>query len=290
MYESGMSLRSIALELMETGELKQTILNNANRLVQTVITRSEYCGIKSNHSNYNYPAIITKTQFEKCKEISKNKTREHYKVKRHCLCKRLTYCHGYMLSPNIAKEQYQLCTIDRKYNAAISIDKLDDIVWNVILEQNITGEIETNRIQLEKEANIAVRKVQQAKRNIEDLIKQINRIENRIIEGKMSEIKGDDMIRQKNIDIKEQQDIMDKNNYIYGQKIQMIVEENYKIDYSQITDNYERQQIVRKYVDRIDLEKTGIRGHYLIEIKMKNGQNYNFKYYRSGPWTKVEKI
>lgn len=287
MYESGLSTRSIALELMQTGELKQTILNNANRTVQIIVTRPEYYGGKTNISNYNYPAIITKTQFDKCRELAADRKKEHLKVKKYCLCKKLIYSSGHILTPNIAKGQYKLCTIERSINATINIDRIDNLVWDLVTKNMNENEIDKSK--LEKEAYIALRKVQQAKRSILELEKQIDRIESRIIEGKMSEIRGDKMIEEKKIAIKEQYSIMDTNNYIYGQKNEMLHEETYKIDIDNLSDE-EKQTLTRKYIERIDLDKTGLRGHYLITIKFKNGLVFKYKYWSSGPWNNLEEI
>ena len=82
---------------------------------------------------------------------------------------------------------------------------------------------------------------------------------------------------------------MDTNNYIYGQKNEMLHEETYKIDIDNLSDE-EKQTLTRKYIERIDLDKTGLRGHYLITIKFKNGLVFKYKYWSSGPWNNLEKI
>lgn len=295
MYEKGMSSRSIALELMETGEIKQSTLNNANKTIQTILTRPEYYGGKSDISKYQYPRIITKAQFERCRQIAKDRSKEHTRVKQTCLCKKLVYCkdNGYALTPNIAKGQYKLYTIDHAVNMTIKIDLLDKLIWDVVVDHSKKNNTEDEKMkqQIIQEANIALRKVQQSLRNIFDIKKQIDRIENRIIEGKMSEIKGDKMIEEKKIELELQQDIYDKNNYIYGIKNEMIQEQSYKQDLNKVIDIEEKQQIVRKYVDKILLQKSGIkRGHYIIEICMKTGIIYKYAYWSSGPWNNVELI
>ena len=295
MYEKGMSSRSIALELMETGEIKQSTLNNANKTIQTILTRPEYYGGKSDISKYQYPRIITKAQFERCRQIAKDRSKEHTRVKQTCLCKKLVYCkdNGYALTPNIAKGQYKLYTIDHAVNMTIKIDLLDKLIWDVVVDHSKKNNTEDEKMkqQIIQEANIALRKVQQSLRNIFDIKKQIDRIENRIIEGKMNEIKGDKMIEEKKIELELQQDIYDKNNYIYGIKNEMIQEQSYKQDLNKVIDIEEKQQIVRKYVDKILLQKSGIkRGHYIIEICMKTGIIYKYAYWSSGPWNNVELI
>lgn len=291
MYESGLSTRSIAIELMQTGELKQTILNNANATVQHIISRPEYCGGKSSISGYQYPAIITKEQFNRCREIAKNKCKEHTRVKRIFLCKRLLYCkdNGYSLTPNNRTNQYKLYTIDKKYNMTIRIDNMDKMVWDALIAYiNNHGEDETNKTQLQMEANIAMRKVQHASRTIEELYKQIDRIETRIIEGKMSEMRGDDLIKERYLQINEQQSIIDKNNYIYGQKNEALYEEQYKIDFEKLND-LERQLLVRKYIEKVELEKVGDkRGHYKVTVIFKDNTTVIYKYWSSGPWNSIE--
>ena len=294
MYERGLSTRSIAIELMETGELKQSILNNANRQVQMILSRPEYYGGKSDISGYNYPKIISKTQFDKCREVAKDKTKEHTRIKKICLCKKLLYCkqNGYLLSPNIAKGQYKLYTIDKSINMTMRIDLMDKLIWDVIVEHVRTlKEDDDVKTRLEEESKVLLRKVQQSMRNIIDIRKQIDRIESRIIEGKMSEIKGDRMIEEKTIELKEQEELMDNCNYLYGQKMEMIEEGTYKKNIENIEDDVERQNIVRKYVEKILLEKTGQkRGHYNIEIIMTDGKVYNYLFWSSGPWNNIERI
>ena len=294
MYESGLSSRSIALELMATGEIKQTNLNNANKTIQTILTRPEYYGGKSEISKYQYPRIITKSQFERCRQIAKNRSKEHTRVKQTCLCKKLVYCkaNGYVLTPNIAKGQYKLYTIDHSVNMTIKIDIMDKLIWEVVVEHANKNheEDEQAKAKLEQESYVLLRKVQQSMRMIDELKKQIDRIETRIIEGKMSEIKGDKMIEEKKIEMELQQEILDKSNYLYGQKQEQLHEQSYKPNFDIMDDN-ERQKTVRKYVDRILLEKSGMkRGHYIIDILMNNGMTYTYSYWSSGPWNHYERL
>jgi len=294
MYEKGMSTRSIATELMQTGHIKKTNLNNANRLIQTIVTRPEYYGGSSEISKYHYPKIISKMQYDRCREIAKDRTKEHTRTKRYCLCKKLLYCkdNGYVLTPNIAKGQYKMYTIDKKYNMSIKIDIIDKMIWELVVEHSKKyNDDKETKMQLEKDMMIAERKSQQAMRNLEDLEKQIDRIEQRIIEGKMSEVKGDRMIAEKKIEQQEQQEIFDKYSYIYGQKNEALHDESYKTDIIGVVDEQEQQKIVRRYVDKIILEKSGIkRGHYLIEVIMTNGVIYKYSYWSSGPWNNIERI
>lgn len=293
MYETGLSTRSIAIELQQTGEIKRTTLNNANRLIQTIISRPEYYGGKSEISGYQYPRIITRTQYEKCREIAKDKTKEHTRVKKICLCKKLIYCKDnmYLLTPNIAKGQYKMYTIDKKYNMTVSIDIIDRLVWDVVVEHVKNNNDDQDIIKrLEEESYVALRKVQQSLRNIKELEKQIDRINERIIEGKLSEIKGDKMINERKEEIKENRTAFDKNDYIYGQKQSMIHEGTYKTDISKTEDIEEKQRIIRRYVNSILLEKTGEkRGHYYVDIKMTDNTLYQYTMWSSGPWNKIEK-
>lgn len=294
MYESGLSTRSIAIEMMATGELKQTNLNNANRQVQTILAREEYCGGSTELSNYQYPAIITRTQYEKCRKIAKDKTKEHSRVKQICLCKKLLYCkaNNYTLTPNIAKNQYKLYTIDKKYNMTVKIDLMDKLIWDVVVDYvSKHDETPVVKAKLEEESKVLLKKIQQSTKIIEDIQKQIDRIESRIIEGKMSEIKGDKMIQEKNIELKEQYALRDKYNYSYARTLETIYRSTYDGDISKIEDMNERQMLVRKYVRKVWLEKTGEkRGHYYIEIIMNDNITcYKYKLWSSGPWNNIEK-
>lgn len=78
---------------------------------------------------------------------------------------------------------------------------------------------------------------------------------------------------------------------IYVKKKEMLHEGTYKTNIDSIEDLSERQNIIRKYVKKVLLEKTEQkRGHYLIEILMTNGKSYKYYFWSSGPWNNVEKI
>ena len=197
----------------------------------------------------------------------------------------------YLLTPNIAKGQYKMYTIDKKYNMTVSIDIIDRLVWDVVVEHVKNNNDDPDIIKrLEEESYVALRKVQQSLRNVKELEKQIDRINERIIEGKLSEIKGDKMINERKEEIKENRTAFDKNNYIYGQKQSMIHEGTYKTDISKTEDIEEKQRIIRRYVNSILLEKTGEkRGHYYVDIKMTDNTLYQYTMWSSGPWNKIEK-
>ena len=100
-----------------------------------------------------------------------------------------------------------------------------------------------------------------------------------------------ELTEEKNAELLEQEELMDKCNYLYGQKQEMLYEGSYKKDMDHIQNDEERQKIVRRYVNKVLLEKTGEkRGHYNIEVIMANGKVYKYSFWSSGPWNHVEKI
>ena len=296
MYETGLSSRSIAIELMQTGELKQDKIHNATQLVINIIARCEYCGEHSSTSNYNYPAIITKAQFYRCRDIAANKRKEHSKVKKICLLKGMIRSaeNGYVLSPNIAKNQYKLYTLDNPTNMTLRIDLMDTLAWDVMREYSKTREDKENEkivLSLRQESSVLERKVQQAMRNINSIRSQIDRIETRIIEGKMSEIKGDKMIEEKMKEMEIQQNIFDTNNYLFAKKQEMLYEGKFKRDIDTILTDEEKQEYIRQKLDKVIAQKTyEKRGHYFLDFIMKDGTVYKYKFWSSGPWNKIERI
>ncbi len=296
MYETGLSARSIAVELMQTGELKQNKIHNATQLILKIILRSEYCGEKTPKTAYNYPAIITKAQFVKCREIAKNKRKEHTTTKKICLLKKLLRCedNGCLLTPNIANNKYQMYTTDHAINMTIRIDLIDNLAWEVVKEHSKKKEKEDNYVimtNLQNDSAILLRKVQQAQRKINELISQIDRIESRIIEGKMSEVKGDQMIDEKRKEIEEQQQLFDENNYLYAKKQEMIYEGTYKKDIDTVLTDKEKQEFIRKTIEKVMVKKTGEkRGHYFVNFIMKDNTIYRYKFWSSGPWNNIEKV
>lgn len=50
----------------------------------------------------------------------------------------------------------------------------------------------------------------------------------------------------------------------------------------------ERQNLVRKYIEKVELEKIGDkRGHYKVTVIFKDNTTVTYKYWSSGPWNSI---
>lgn len=289
MYEKGYSQFHIAKELMETGELKSATMNAAKRKVLITLTRREYCGERTENSPYLYPAIITKTQFEKCRKIASDKYKPHSRTTCNALCKGLVFAkhNGWQCTPHKGKNVYLMESLNDKSRYCMCIDDLDKLVWELVVEHikkyGDKEDMETkNRIM--NEANTCVRKVQQGHRMIKELEAMIKRTELRIIEGKMSEERGDKIIEEKTKILKQTQKDIDEQNYLYSKKMEWLNTER------ELIDSTNKKETIKHVVEKIILEKGIMKGHYTIYINMKDGKVYVYNYRKSGKYLNIEKV
>lgn len=73
--------------------------------------------------------------------------------------------------------------------------------------------------------------------------------------------------------------------------ILMIYEGKFKRDIDTILTDEEKQEYIREKLDKVLAEKTyEKRGHYFLKFIMKDGTQYKYKFWSSGPWNKIERI
>lgn len=293
-YEAGESWQTIGQWLIDSG-IYTGNLNAAVRKVGSVISRIEYTGQCSENA-YPYEQIITKEQYDRCTEIRHNRSKEHAKVKKIALCKKLLYSKsGRLLSPNIAKRQYKLYTIDNTENITIHFNVIDPFVWKISLEQHKQQSKIGHKARIQECQNIRAEAKQIVGRYInllKDIEKQIERTDRRIIEGKISEVRGDMIIAELNE--KKQSYEEERNSWMRkGAKASVELE---LLSYGEV-DTYdpndlndiEKNKFVKQYIDKIVFEKTLIkRGHYKMTIYYKYNEPTTHYLWSSGPWNHID--
>lgn len=297
MYESGKSQMYIAREMLATGEIPSPTVHAAKIFIQRVLKRREYTGVRTSQSPYLYPQIITQEQFERVEAIRLNKHKKYTCTKHQdtALCRNLVfarynhwscyvhYCKGvYMMT------DYNITGNEQNYY--ININDLDMIVWERTA-QHIKTYGDKNNIEMKqrlmKEAVICMRKIQQSHRDIQTCEQAIERIERRIIDGKMTEARGDAMIAARQAEIHDTQQQIDKQQYMYNKKMEWISAASIAVNLD-AADTSERTDIIHNNVYEILLDKLSLKGHYMITITMRDGTSYVYSYSRSGKWMKYK--
>lgn len=183
--DGGLSVRSIAKELMERGLIKHDKLFLGSSFVAKVLNSQAY------YNEVLYPAIIDKETFDKAQEIKKGRFKRNKTYHKHCY-----YCEGiikdmrdHVLTGFAGTTMYR----NIEYPLQISINVIDSIAWTLAKMNKISGgfgsENERGKIlkKLVDEIGVLEDKIRVANEKINGFTKQRDMVEIRLIKGKISE-------------------------------------------------------------------------------------------------------
>ena len=292
MYLSGQhSYNTIAKELKERG-LFNSLLSGASA-VRKILKNTAYAGLPS--SDYDktartdgniYPAIISIDMIEKAKSIieinSKALKKKHNEVFYGKSILRCPHCNAIM---RVRKDyltytcQNPECTNNNYYQANL----IDAMLWyqglqNYIFNWQNTSEddVEKLRTQLKKIEKKLIANEQQKKSTIESL----DRLEERIILGKISTERATKIEDKLNVDLKECDNIRRQLiNEKAAVEVNLKAIENDEIlnmnELLKITDNEKRYEIIKDNVEKATIERLNTQiSKILIYIKPK----FDYKY------------
>lgn len=193
-YAEGKSMVWIARELEERGLVsgRWNGITNIIPSVASVLKRHEYTGRKCH--TYNYPRIISDDVFNKVQEkITKNKAKyiTHKKYLGQGLIREVTT--GLMLTPN--SRNYSALHIEKRAPITLNTNIIESWLWKICSERAKTITQDKLHQTYLHDVSVLNNKIHTNKIQIEQLHDKIDRINERIINNKMSEAKGDAMIR-----------------------------------------------------------------------------------------------
>lgn len=198
-YVNGMSTRRIAREFIDKGIFKTTFLT-ATIQVHKLIHNDRYCGRQNGK-----PQIVSEELFEKAQEIAhRNRCYSDRKEVRR-ICKGLLYDRnsGFLLS---ASEHGQFYRSQRKNGVAVSFKVIEPLIWDYALKKykklcNQNTSEKARRITQDiVDLNL---KINRAVEIIEEKKQQLDKLEERIILGKVNEKLADKLSLQINNELKE---------------------------------------------------------------------------------------
>lgn len=310
MYESGISIKNIAQEYYERGNLRLTI-----SLVHNILINESYTGksLKQPNSSYfrSYPIIITQQQFDKCREIAKTNNTNASKTKTIYFGEKLIKCPtcGCNMIGSGSKNHYKCYDayyINKRLNgysnedkctnkSTIAINVLDSLLWHYTQQAEHVYMFEYHKQdvdKLNKEKDILLDKLGGVATIKSSIQAKLERLQEAYVDGlskdryttKKEEIKAEE--RQLNNKIIEYNNQLNRIN-------QRLKEDNefgkylnpdgtYKGDYltseyfnfMTIIDDVERQKLVRKHIREVSIE----------------GVNYEFNFASGIKPTKAKKI
>lgn len=205
--EADFSVRQIAVELMQTGEIPQTEYENAVAFIKLVLKSKQYVGGAS-AKGLVYPQMISQHQYDKsrAKSAAARKAPKS-KSKYNHLAKKLLHYKGTGRLMTASNKNYSISSVKHSKFWSISSEAIDRIAWHYAkqyFKKNCIGNNSSEAKRIRQECNTLNKKFNQCYVNIEKLKEKYDRIEKRIIDGKMDEMKGDEMLKQISIEIANQ--------------------------------------------------------------------------------------
>lgn len=273
-YVGGESIRSIAVDLVERGDLRYDSPDTACVMLRRMIRRSEYAGIKM--ETYDYPAIISVDLWKeiRCTATKRDKLKVRTKTKIPYFGRGIIVdsVNGRTLTPAAGVNQYAEYDIDLKHKQTINLNLAESILawaaqtwWRHKMTGKMDEELEQSAIDYRK------KKLKLDKDHVE-LKKKIDRINDRIISGKMDEARGDAMIDAIKEDLKK----VESNIIEMEDKVNTIMEQRMRIMSGRASDIYsmpdeDAAKFVHECIDKMEVGRGAERGESNIRIIYKDG-------------------
>lgn len=271
LYTRGMSIRKIAIELHERGIFGKITFSDLLQRVYKILKDERYTGI------YPYPTIISKDTYTLATDIRASKKKE-YNIKTIYLCSGILKDKhtGQTLSPKKTLNKYATLNNNRTSDFK-GVGIAFSIIEPLILEYAIRTHKQYIKTYSEDHINTVkhnINVLEQKKITLNDIIQQfqgsLDKIEERLILGKISDAKANELENKINDELFEAQNKIT----IINQQISHLNESlnnnhNKTIDYDNMT-REEQAELIKNVVNIVLISKPN-RARAIIEIH----NNYN---------------
>lgn len=285
-YAKGESKRQIAKDLVDRGQLRYDNYSTACVMLGRMIRRPEYAGIKGD--TYPYPAIISQELYYKVRAKAEGKNK--YVMRKQGLYFLQGLIHwkmnGMLMSPYKLGVQYRAWDENTNTGTMINMDYIESLVWHYVVEykKRISGPEKLQMVKsLVDEMMYNNQRHQKAIEEHMSIEKTIERINERVVKGKMSDEQGDRLIEEQQTRLKELDNAMLKYEEDRKQlQAQLNNLQNNIEDYNNVNEE-QKNRIIRECIKRVDVEKDGITsvGKY-IDIYMIDGSKHSIHMTKKG--------
>lgn len=302
----------IARELTETGELptRSTIRGHSSTILKILrntayIGKSPYDRVRNRETYNQYPKIIPEEMFMKAQELLT--ARKKQPKTGH---KNIYYCKGilkeknsgrvFRAAPTVASYCFASDKFDviRYKSVSVPISLFDSFAWHLTVcynKNNTPGNTKKMRTELYKEIMALNKKIETGRKKLTEFEKQIERIQQRIVLGKMKESLGDSMLAEI---YDQQEELTDKIAHWETEAFQKssywhvtdMLEDEGK-DISSVTDDEKRYELIHEAIKEIIIEKGGDRlepgrkrkrglgvKYGIMEVRYENGMRGLYKF------------
>lgn len=251
--DDDMSLNQIGKELRSQGYFTHQTPHTNARMVQEILHREYYCGTVK-----GIPAIITKDIYDKAQALIRHKTITVTRTPAKALLKGIMYNRdsGHMLQVNTALKTYY-CKNGGGVSVCMSV--IEPIIWDIVVrihKEFYSKDYEGAIAESTRMIQLAMRKCNTWASKIQEYTAQIERLEERVILGKLSASKADQMEASINANLEEA-----KKNYkksdddlkrYEDQSTQVLNESEKQFDYEKFTLD-DKIELVKKVIEKVIL-------------------------------------
>lgn len=273
------SVTKVAKHHIEIGTFGLILKTAVHSRIWTMLHKSFYAGINPKQP---YPAIVKEEVYKKVQAILDtnkrkcNRNTNYYKDKCQALLFRLVWQ---------GNQKYYISGFRNAYfwfsynypekSSSINANILDSLVWNVVKSCNIVEQdIDQTKKNIIRQIEDNKKKIKHSKKRIEDLNRQIDKCEERIIMGKITDKKGELIELQLKSEI---EDITIDLNYTENQNVNLRLELLQSDMLLNRKDNSVTQrETIQKCVKRVDVDKLDEYSQN-ITITMINGLSFKYR-------------
>ena len=268
------SMRTLTRDMQEEGNFKNIKFLTAVQEVYNILHRDCYCGRKK-----GMPAIISEQLYDA--SVKKRKDSE-LKVNHSDNMSMLKGIlrdgnSGLLLSSNTAANMYYS---KRQSGVAVGMHIIEPIIWNFAVNLHKKFKrMDKERVlqELERKMQYNMRKQQNMKLKIREAGEQSDLIEERLIKGRLSEQKAEQLHEELDKTIKESRnrlkELLEEAEEIVKTGNEVAKRKDVKINY-ETTDKKERYDIVHSVIDKVILKRDS---RYLLYITIYNKVDRNIK-------------
>lgn len=265
-----LSYQSIAQELIEQGKLHYSRLTMGASFISKVLNAKEY------HENKLYPPLVPKEYWEKVQEIKKSrliKPKTHHKYIYYC--DKLIYSYDGHLLTGVAGNG---CYRNKEFKVQVSLNLFDSIAWELTKMHRTAFSKESKADTLKKLVDdIATleNKIDTCDKRLLECKTQIERIETRLIKGKISEELAERLESEIESDIEKinrqkagffsELSIKNKDFNSFDKRDDRIVEELESITDDTVRRNLIHEEIKKIIYERIDKRNLKIHVLYVFD-------------------------
>jgi len=277
-YENGESCGIIADDMLIrniwTTRRRNSIIVNVN----AILNDDRYAGSKV------YPSIISREQFERCRQIcsthrqfcnKRSKTKQIYMLNG-IICTKS----GFAMCGSQSNGRY-VKPDPTEGRISINLELIDeiaiDVIKDVVMKHNVIDS-EKERHELNKERELNEIRIKGIDRRIEEIKEENDRIEMRIIKGRLNEDKGDMMIDNNMKEIYKLADEKENLRYAIGlidNRIIYLSNPLVDVDNIDLSSLISRREAAQKYLKKVIIDNIGY-GKYIVEIETRIGKSYKF--------------